>query len=237
MIPKYIVDLLVEGKDGSVEQVAFELTRLANARYTGRDRQKWRDWLDQKRREGYTGMPLENPSICFTSRYLLTTGDAIEVQGGRTSGEVEFVVFRQGEKLFVTVGSDHCDRSSMADRFEDKPKQMCPRVISNRAWRYEDVKGHWDALILRSWVVKDGKRTLYQDSPVCTQCSVEELFEAEPLIRTDGVVLMGGTVDELMDPVFEDEFQMELLDPVLQRSIRHRYTIGVLPSDERWRGY
>jgi hypothetical protein len=235
MLPQYTVTLNVENKDGSLDTMDFEVERLANARFTARDREGMRQLLNKWSAEGHERLPVENPAVCFSSRYLLTNGDAIEVQGGETSGEVEFVVYRLNkDQYYISVGSDHCDRSWLDRMSQEKPKQMCPRVISTHVWPYEDIKDHWDDLILRSWVIKNGERQLYQDSPVSTQCAIETLFEIEPLIREDGVVLMGGTVDELIGFVYEDEFEMELYDPVLDRSIKHSYTIHPLPSDERW---
>jgi hypothetical protein len=237
MLPEYRVEMEVQNVDGSVEHVPFLVGKLAMARFTARDRATMRSWLDAEREKGMTGYPLENPSICFAGRYLLTSAEEIEVQGPETAGEVEFVVFRDGSRLYITVGSDHCDRSSMSLKYEDKPKQMAPRVIAKQFWRYEDVRDHWDQLHLRSWVTKNGVRMLYQDSPVATQCTVEQLFEHDRRVADSGTVLFGGTVDELMHPVYEDEFEMELSDPILNRSLRHRYAVTALPDDSPWRGY
>ena len=111
MVPVYAVDLELENIDGTIENVCFQVTKLANARFTARDRVGMRQLLEQWEREGHQRLPKENPSVCFSSRYLLTTGDAIEVQGSITSGEVEFVVFQGADELYVGMGSDHCDRS------------------------------------------------------------------------------------------------------------------------------
>src|SRR5205814_1976296 len=102
---------------------------------------------------------------CFASRYLLTSADAAEVQGEQSSGEVEFVVFNRGSSLMIGLGSDHSDRA-IETAYGDKAKQMYPRVVSPRAWHHLDVRDHWDQLVLRSWVVKDGERRLHQEAPL-----------------------------------------------------------------------
>jgi hypothetical protein len=184
-----------------------------------------------------SGWPAKGPSLVHVSRYLLTTADDIEVQGRTTAGQGECVILRHGENLFVTVGSDHCDLGSMSVRYDDKPQQISPRVLHGRVWCYEDIADHWDQLHLRSWVTKGGERLLYQDSDVSTQLPPDELFDLDPSLRESGVVLYCGGISELMDPVFEDEFEVELTDPVLNRALRHRYTIHPLPDDSEWRGY
>src|SRR5262249_12098230 len=127
-----------------------------------------------------------------------TTDDEIEVQGARTSGEVEFVVVLHGDELLISVGSDHCDRT-VETIWQDKPKQMCPKIVAPRAWRYADVRPHWDQLQLRSWVTKDGRRRLYQEFAAASQCTVEELFESDPGIRAPGLVMLGGTAPTHFD--------------------------------------
>jgi hypothetical protein len=238
MLPEYVIDLEVEGKDGSAERVRFPVGLVAMSRYSARDRARMREVLERQRSEGATGLPHDTPSMCFTGRNLLTTGDAIEVQGERSSGEVEFVLFRREDgRAYVGLGSDHCDRA-VELQFADKAKQLCPRVVSPRAWRYDDVRDHWDQLVLRSWVVKDGRRMLHQEAPLAALCTVEQQLESDPRLLVDGLVLLGGSVPSLPGTeVFEDAFEMELHDPVLDRSIHHAYTVHRLPSDEPWRGY
>ena len=147
------------------------------------------------------------------------------------SGEVEFAVILEGYELLVSVGSDHCDRT-LESIWQDKPKQMCPKVVAPRAWRYLDVADHWDDLIIQSWVTKNGYRGLFQESSLNGHCTVSQLFESDPSVQILGVVLFGETPDCAFDSNFEDAFEMELYDPVHNRSIRSLDRVVPLSQDD-----
>ena len=36
--------------------------------------------------------------------------------------------------------------------------------MSRNLWKYEEIKGHWDQIQIRSWATKSGKKVLYQES-------------------------------------------------------------------------
>ena len=44
------------------------------------------------------------PTLFALGNHLLTTSDAIQVHGAKTSGEVEYVLLKHNDELFVTVG-------------------------------------------------------------------------------------------------------------------------------------
>ena len=79
------------------------------------------------------------------------------MQGSQTSGEVEFVVISNKGQIYISVGSDHNDRTleelwtSMLGKVFDtaKSKQMVPTIVASEGWLYDDVKGHWNALVLK----------------------------------------------------------------------------------------
>ena len=54
-------------------------------------------------------------------------------------------------------------------------------------------------------------------------------FFASPLVA--GGMLFSGTLPTLHEIAPADEFEMELVDPMLGRRIRHRYRIDVLPAN------
>ena len=86
---------------------------------------------------------------------LLTDAAAIELSGSDSSGEVEVVLLSLADGLHVGVGSDHTDRKVEAYGVS-VAKQMCPKPVSRELWTFTDVEPHWDQLMLRSWVTREG---------------------------------------------------------------------------------
>ena len=224
----------VYAKDGSVSRRAVSVKQLCFGRNCGRDIEATRKRLDEKRAEGYA--VYDNPNICRTSRYLLTNEDVIEVQGSQTSGEVEIVAIVDKSEVLISVGSDHNDRSlgtmwtkALGKVYDTaKSKQMVPAVVAKDAWRYEDVKDHWDKLNLRSYVTVSGRRTPYQNFTLSALVDLEYHFKTNPWLKEDGVVLFGGSgggLSTVPRNVFPPDFHFEVYDPVLNRTISHSYTI------------
>jgi len=119
--------------------------------------------------------PRQIPTVYPVSNNLATTSSAIQVQHQETSGEVEYVVVVGPRDLYVTVGSDHSDRA-LEQKSVSLAKQVCPNIVAPAVWRYQDVKGHWDELILRSWVSQKGDWRLYQEGTLGDLLPVEELL-------------------------------------------------------------
>jgi len=97
-------------------------------------------------------------------------------------------------------------------------------------WAYSDVAGHWDQLLLRSYVTIDGKRSIYQEGLVTTMKDPMELiagFEAIGGARS-GVVMFCGTLAAKGGIRPADSLEIELSDPVLGRSIKHQYSIETI---------
>jgi len=229
-----IVDFNLYAKDGSVSHRSVSVKKLCFGRNCGRDIPATRKRLDEKRAEGYA--VYDNPNICKKSRYLLTNNDIIEVQGPQTSGEVEIVAIVDEDEVLISVGSDHNDRSlgimwteALGKVYDTaKSKQMVPAVVAGDAWEYEDVKGHWDRLNLRSYVTVSGKRLPYQDFTLAVLVDLEYHFRTNPWLKEDGVILFGGSSSALSTVprnLFPPDFHFEVYDPVLNRAISHSYTI------------
>ncbi len=208
----------------------FAVQELLLAGYSGRSQEDIREHFKELEDLGLTP-PEETPILFKVSPYLATTGNRVAVQNSETSGEVEFVLLLESDATYVTCGSDHTGRS-----FEQysipASKQMYPKFLADRIWVYEDVRDHWDRLILRSWAYTDGERVAYQDS------SLSAILEPETLIETaarrmgmgrEGTVLMSGTIPTLTGGmVYADRMEFELEDPVLDRKITHAYDIEIL---------
>jgi hypothetical protein len=80
---------------------------------------------------------------------------AIEVSGDQSSGEAEFVLVQAGGALYVGAGSDHTDRA-VETYSVAVSKQMCDKPVAHELWNRADVSGHWDRLLLRSWILGRG---------------------------------------------------------------------------------
>ena len=162
----------------------------------------------------------------------LTTATFIEVMADKSSGEVEFVLFALDDGLWLGVGSDHTDRKAETVGVT-LSKQLCAKPVGPTLWRYDEVKPHWDKLVLRSFVPDGGKRRLYQEGPVTNMRSPEELIKlytgGDKLVP--GTAMFCGTFAVHGDISYSGTFDMELEDPVLGRKLTHGYKIVSLPDE------
>jgi hypothetical protein len=174
--------------------------------------------------------PATTPIYYRCSARRLTQEDQIEACGTDSSGEVEFVLIGWQGRTFVGLGSDHTDRKVESYNVTVS-KQMCDKPIASTLWELEDVIGHWDQMILRSWAWIGGKRELYQEGTLDAMLPVDELiqrgFESGKL--PDGCAMFGGTFAAKGGIRPADRFECELEDPVLKRTIRHAYDVITLP--------
>jgi len=226
------LDLEVVGGKRS-ETMHFEVKRMINAGYVGRDRQAVTDHIEELRREGVP-LPPSVPMIFPVGCHNITTAAQIEVVGHKTSGEAEFVLLLDSDRIFVGVGSDHTDRDIERHSII-KSKQVCPNVISKQVWVYDDVKSDWDNLILQSKVKTSGgdQTILYQKAPLGSIISARDLMR---LVKSrmidgmdDGLVIFSGTLPVLTDEIiYGSYFRCELIDQRLDRSLACEYQINTL---------
>ena len=174
--------------------------------------------------------PATTPIYYRVSSRRLTTADSIEVCGGDSSGEVEFVLIGWRGRVFVGLGSDHTDRK-VETYSVTVSKQMCDKVMAPMLWELEDVVGHWDQMILRSFAWIGGARVLYQEGTLDSMLSVAELVQRcfGNGRLPDGCAMFGGTFAAKGGIRPASRFEYELEDPVLKRSIRHAYDVIELP--------
>ncbi|HMG51191.1 MAG TPA: DUF2848 domain-containing protein [Inquilinus sp.] len=176
--------------------------------------------------------PSRTPVFYRVAADRLTQTGEITVLGRHTSGEVEPVLVWAAGELYVGVGSDHTDRD--AERAGVAlSKQLCPKVLGRGFWRYADVAGRWDDLVLRAEVEVDGTTRLYQEGPLAALLPADRLIE---LCRAggsgslaDGSVMFCGTVPALGGIARSDAFRMALHDPASGTSLTHAYRIHELP--------
>ena len=197
---------------------------LVIAGWTGRDEAALRKHIRELEEIGVKP-PKTTPIFYRVAASLFTHANAIQVSGPDTSGEVEFVLMRRPDGLLVSVGSDHTDRKAETIGVS-LSKQLCAKPVSPESWRYDDVKPHWEKLVLRAWA--DGE--LYQEGPVTTMRSPEELMQKYGGLG-EGAAMFCGTLAAQGGIRPARAFRMELDDPVLARKLRHAYAIEVLPVE------
>ena len=202
--------------------MAFQPAELVIAGWTGRDEAALQKHIKELEEIGVRA-PKTTPIFYRVAASLFTYANEIQVSGPDTSGEVEFVLM-QGSELRVAVGSDHTDRKAETIGVS-LSKQLCAKVVSTESWRYEEVKPHWEKLVLRSWT--DGE--LYQEGPVTAMRSPEDLLQRYAL--KPNWAMFCGTLAARGGIRPGKVFRMELDDPVLKRSLRHEYRVNVLPVE------
>ncbi len=174
--------------------------------------------------------PASTPIYYRVSARRLTMEDSIEVCGEQSSGEVEFVLIGWQGRVFVGLGSDHTDRK-VESYSVTVSKQMCDKPIAPVLWELEEVAGHWDRMILRSYAWINGKRELYQEGTLDDMLGVDDLIKrgfADGKLP-DGCAMFGGTFAAKGGIRPAERFEYELEDPVLKRTIRHAYDVMTLP--------
>jgi hypothetical protein len=196
---------------------------LVIAGWTGRDEAALRKHIKELEEIGVKP-PKTTPIFYRVSADLLTMANEIQVSGPDSSGEVEFVLLAKPDGLWVTLGSDHTDRKAETIGVS-LSKQLCAKVIARDAWRYDEVKPHWEKLMLRSW--SDGE--LYQEGPVTAMRSPEDLLSRYPL--KPAWAMFCGTLAAKGGIRPANVFRMELEDPVRKRKLSHEYRISVLPVE------
>ncbi len=209
---------------------AFGIQSVVVAGWTGRDQAAVEKHIRELEELGVK-RPASTPIFYRVASSRITTLDRIEVSGADSSGEVEFVLARIRGGLYVGVGSDHTDRVIEAVGVTVS-KQMCDKPIATSFWPWEEVADHWSQLMLRSWILEDGQRRLYQEG------SVETMLDPLDLISRwsdgggalpDNCLMFCGTLPAIGGIRTSPVFEFELHDPKLNRSIRHQYTIESLP--------
>lgn len=227
---------------GNAHVLTFSIRRGANetretvgirhaviAGWTGRDAAAVEHHIKELEAVG-VARPATVPIFYRVSATRFTTADAIEVPGNESSGEVEFALVQHGGRLYVGCGSDHTERKVEGYNVTVS-KQMCEKPLAPALWAYDEVKPHWDRLILRSFACHGAERALYQEGPVTAMRAPEELIElyAGAAGLADGTVMFCGTLAAKGGIRPAPRFEFELEDPVRGLALRHGYDIAVLP--------
>ena len=215
--------------EGATVPLTLPIDQAVIAGWTGRDPVARDKHIAELEAIGIA-RPATTPIYYRCSARRLTLEDSIEVCGDDSSGEVEFLLIGWQGRTLVGLASDHTDRK-VESYSVTVSKQMCDKPVASTLWELEDVIGHWDKMILRSWAWIEGRRELYQEGTLDAMLPVKELlakgFAGGRL--PDGCAMFGGTFAAKGGIRPADRFEFELEDPVLKRTIHHAYDVITLP--------
>ncbi|MGW9330346.1 DUF2848 domain-containing protein [Bosea sp. NPDC055594] len=216
---------------GASQPLTVNLTELVVAGWAGRDQAAIEHHIEELAAIGVP-RPSSVPLYYRVAENLMTQADRIQVVATESSGEVETFVFSAGGEMYVSLASDHTDRK-LETIGVALSKQICAKPIARNAWRFADVAGHWDEMIIRAFIEEGGARVLYQEGPLAALRPPLELiagFTGGARLLPEGVGMICGTVGAIGGIRPSPSFSMELFDPVLGRTIRHAYRTEILPE-------
>lgn len=211
------------------DRISFAPETLVVAGWAGRDEAAINHHIEELAAIGVP-RPSSVPVFYRGANALVTQSTRVEVLGPDTSGEIEPVIVSLADGLWVTVGSDHTDRKAETVGIA-LSKQLCAKPVATVLWKLDEVAPHWDELILRSHVVIDGTRMLYQEGKLSALRPPQDLIAkwAGAPTLPPATVMFGGTLGAIGGIRPAARFEMELVDPVLNRAIDHAYDIVDLP--------
>lgn len=207
-----------------------ELTCLVIAGWTGRDAHAVEHHIGELEAIGVP-RPSAVPLFYRVGASQLSQAATVQVVGENTSGEAEPLLFIHAGEYFVSLASDHTDRTLETHSIA-LSKQICPKPVARTAWRLAEVLDHWDQLVLRSWIEEDGESRLYQQGTLAALRSPADLlarYGARHPPPADGFAMSCGTLGAMGGIRPSATFRMELSDPVLNRNITHAYRCVTLP--------
>ena len=210
-------------------------TQLVIAGWTGRDRAAIEHHIEELARLG-VHRPSSVPLYYRASRSLLTQAQEVEMLGAASSGEAEPVLVRHDGRWWLTVGSDHTDRT-VETYSVAVSKQMCAKPVARAAWAWDDVAERADGLVLRSEIFESGRWVTYQEGALARIQPLPALVEGLPgeVEVADGLVLFCGTHGAIPNadglairPA--PRMRLEMIDAAASRSISHEYRVTTLPQ-------
>ncbi|WP_144635700.1 DUF2848 domain-containing protein [Bordetella genomosp. 13] len=217
--------------NGASRTAEVDIRNLVVAGWAGRDRAAIEHHIEELAAIGVP-RPSSVPLYYRVAFNQVTQDERVQAVGGESSGEVEPFVFMLDGELHVSIASDHTDRKLEAHSVA-LSKQLCVKPVARQAWRHADVAGHWDELVLRAYIVENGAEVLYQEGALSALRTPIELIEGYTQggrALPDGTGMTCGTVGAIGGIRPSTTFIMELHDPRLGRTLRHRYDVEILPE-------
>lgn len=217
----------------TTRSLSVDISTLVVAGWAGRDRAAIEHHIEELAAIGVP-RPTAVPLYYRIAHNQLTQADSVQVVGAESSGEIETFVFAAGGELYVSIASDHTDRK-LESHSVALSKQVCAKPAGRSAWLYSDVEAHWDELMIRAWIEENGERVLYQEGPLSTLRTPRDLINgylagSGQSQLPDGTGMTCGTVAAIGGIRPSTVFEMELFDPQRNLSLKHRYTVEVLPE-------
>lgn len=201
------------------------------AGWAGRDRDAIEHHIEELALIGVP-RPSAVPLYYRVAENQLSQAPRIQAVGPHSSGEVETLVFTVDGEMYVSLTSDHTDRK-LESHSVALSKQLCAKPVGTSAWRFADVAGHWDELVIRSFIEENGAEVLYQEGALSALRTPTDLiagYLGGAAALPAGVAMSCGTVGAIGGIRPSTAFTMELFDPRSGRSLRHRYAVEVLPE-------
>jgi hypothetical protein len=229
---KPVLNFTVEPENGHPYYLPLEVKQLVHCGRTSRDPARLpRHTALAPGARGTT--PAASGPVAFSVPPVnATQTEKVCVYDRKNNAEVEPVLlFDEEGRQLIAVGSDHADRA-LESLAGPKSKLWSPKVISQAAWLYEDVKSHWDELILKLWGYPDGQKQPYMNDRTAAILSPEAILEVIrrqcPLTGFKNTVVFCGSVSFLTpEMMWGPAWDLELFDPVAGRSLRHQYEVEV----------
>ena len=208
--------------NGQVLRVSLESLTVAG--WTGRDTDAVHHHIDELKEIG-VAPPSRVPLFYQVSPALLTHQDQISVLGEATSGEVEPLLFHANGELWLGLASDHTDRD-LETVSVAASKQACAKPCATELWRYADIAGHLDELVLACQINEEGQLVDYQAGALSAIRPLDDLTQAHPL--SDNSAMLCGTLGAIGGVRPSNHYVMSLHDPVLNRTLSLDYGVTTL---------
>jgi hypothetical protein len=205
---------------------SFQPRELIVAGWAGRDAAAMEAHIHELEEIG-VARPRMTPMYYRVAASLLTQADAIEVVGTASSGECEVVLLHNDDGHWIALGSDHTDRK-LETVGVTLSKQVCAKPVSRECWHLDDVRNHWDDIVLRSSILEGGRIQVYQEGLLSTLTTPEDLlrrFTSQGGRFPVGAAMFCGTVPVQGGLRFSERVTLELVDPVLKRRLTHSYAV------------
>ncbi|MEM6677158.1 MAG: DUF2848 domain-containing protein [Pseudomonadota bacterium] len=211
--------------------MAFAATRCLVAGWTGRDPAAVQHHIDELAAIG-VAPPSETPLYYRVPAALLTQAAEIEVLSAETGGEAEPVILDDGDRLWLTLGSDHTDRGLETTSVAHS-KAVAAKPLALTAWPLESVADRLDSLRLIAVIDTGAGWTRYQDGTLAAMLPLMQIVAQAPEARPEGLgqgtAMFCGTIPALGGVRPTPRFRASLLDPATGAEIVLAYTARTLP--------
>ena len=148
------------------------------------------------------------------------TGDAaIEVVGAETRAQGAVALVAASAGSLVGIGSDHID-GALADD-PARARQVCAKPLSRATWRFAEIAGHLDEIVLRTEAVDDAGESHAAETALADIAALP----ADGAVPGATVIFAHAGADALPGPA---RATVTLEDRRLSRRLVHRYAVRVL---------